>query len=79
MAEIDAVSYFTDGLCTPVTNLDGTAYFTNGLVIPLSEAIVSRGGIGSARIKRNKFLEEAQEEAEFLHLLITFVSTLDED
>ena len=31
---LDAVSYFTNGLCVSTGTLDAVAYFTNGLIYP---------------------------------------------
>ena len=68
MPSIDAVSYFTDGLCTPVSNLNAVAYFTNGLVVPATAGKQDSG----PTMSRNK-LRRIREDKEILMIIQTFL------
>jgi hypothetical protein len=78
-AVLDGISYFTNGLCIPTNVVDGVAYFTNGLVIPTGVApIVPGGGVGGARNARDRFINQAKDEAELIQTLIFLITVVDE-
>ena len=56
MATLDAVSYFTHGLCVPTGELDAVSYFTHGLLYPTGGEVLppDRGDV-IAEIARLKF------------------------
>ena len=78
---IDAVSYFTNGLCLPNKHLDAISYFTNGLVVPsagLGPGLSDTDWFGTRRA-RDGFVKQARQEAELLQVLMMMVTQIEED
>lgn len=73
------VAYFTNGLCIPTGGLDGVSYFTLGLIIPGASAAPQGGGISTDVRERREFVQQAQEEADFLLMVLLAVTAIDDE